>query len=375
MCSIICLTFRRARRISGFHAIFHVSSRSWIAYASCSYKTFSALFLRSAEPPKSLPLTSQDSVSFLGKAVMGFSSTWKCVLQAVLQKVQNKEGKDPSAHQKAFMQSRFALLQLLSNVLHASSKLQSQAVRTWDPITAVFCLFHDQIMRPVALKVVRRSQIQTCCILQLESSLLSWEIASVPNVAIVARYCHDLIKLYMAPVHHCTDSWNKGHMPQPIYICLRCMQISGNFAFSQSEPSWCQAIDRKYAYGSFDAWSLTLALSLPVLALISGVLKAAIGQALKYGQAKSWRCRLLGWWGCCPRLRMMALQKWLFSPSIQKFCQLHWTLGRTMVWEWCSISWMESRTLSIPIKLSIKIYSGMLEPLPNLAAIKALPRD
>ena len=60
----------------------------------------------------------------------------------------------PSDSQMAFDESRFALLNLLNALFAASGKMQRQAIQKWEPISALFCLLPDSLMRPTALKLV-----------------------------------------------------------------------------------------------------------------------------------------------------------------------------------------------------------------------------
>ena len=59
----------------------------------------------------------------------------------------------------AFLESRFALLHLLSLVLYYSPRMQRRAVRTWDTVAAVFGLLRDPTTRNVALRMVSPATI------------------------------------------------------------------------------------------------------------------------------------------------------------------------------------------------------------------------
>ena len=76
-------------------------------------------------------------------------------LQAVLKEASSQSPDSKPDAAPTIMESRFALLNLLSTILQANRRLQSQAVRTWDAVTALFCLFPDPAMRSTALKMVK----------------------------------------------------------------------------------------------------------------------------------------------------------------------------------------------------------------------------
>ena len=76
-----------------------------------------------------------------------------------------------------YAQARFAVLSAMDTYLHSSPAVQRAAVRTWQPIAALFSLLWDEMTRKVALSMV-------ICKRPLPETVSQWSISVQPVIGL-----------------------------------------------------------------------------------------------------------------------------------------------------------------------------------------------